>query len=649
MTITSLPFDNSRPLDLICMGRVAVDLYAEQVHSPLEDAQSFRKYLGGCAGNTAVGTSRLGLKSAMFSCVGTDDMGVYLRNTLEKEGVDTSFLRDTPNHLTALVLLGVNPPERFPLIFYRENCADMQIQPEDADPEIFRQAKALLITGTGLSTPAMCTATRQAVKVAKESGCAVILDIDYRPVLWGLTDAGDGETRFVVSKEVTREIQPFLADLDLIVGTEEEVQICAGKSVADNAETPESCLPIIRQRSSATVVLKRGADGCEVYSPDSNKPISARSFQIEVLNVLGAGDAFLSGFLRGWLRKESLETCALYGNACGALVVTRHGCSPAAPSFAEIEHFIRHFDDVPNLAQHPHETFWPKMEQLHLKTELGQPQKEELLILAFDHRTQFEDSCRENALSSEMISAFKNQVYEGFQNIRKSNRHKGLAILIDPEYGQSILTNAADADYTIGVSIEKAGSFPVEWLTDGSLYQHLLVRPATWFVKVLWHFHSQMSPEEKEVQLSQLRKLNEVCTVLKRKLMIELLIPEGFAETGSSLGDTMAEVYQAGINPYWWEITGLDNKEEWQTMTAVLDKYDPEVGVIILGNNVPIEQFETCFRVARSTPHTCGFATGRSIFWELWEQFAKGEIKKNEIGNAIAQRYQSVLTIWHNT
>ena len=155
MTDNLTILDNSRPLDLICMGRVAVDLYAEQIHSPLEDAQSFRKYLGGSAGNTAIGASRLGLNSAMFSCVGTDDMGVYLRKFLESEGVDTSLLKNTPNHLTALVLLGVNPPDRFPLIFYRDNCADMQIKIEDIKPEIFRQAKALLSTGTGISTPEM--------------------------------------------------------------------------------------------------------------------------------------------------------------------------------------------------------------------------------------------------------------------------------------------------------------------------------------------------------------------------------------------------------------------------------------------------------------------------------------------------------------
>ena len=665
MSKTANLIDNSRPLDLICMGRVAVDFYAEQLHSPLEDAQSFRKYLGGCAGNTAVGTSRLGLNSTMFSCIGTDDMGVYLQSTLEKEGVDTSLLRSTAEHLTALVLLGVNPPERFPLIFYRENCADMQIQPEDADPEIFKKAKALLITGTGLSTAEMREATRQAVKVAKECGCAVILDIDYRPVLWGLTEAGDGETRFVASEEVTREIQPFLADLDLIVGTEEEVQICAGKSVADSEETLESCLAAIRQQSSATVVLKRGADGCEVYSPESANPVSARSFQIEVLNVLGAGDAFMSGFLRGWLRKESLQTCALYGNACGALVVTRHGCSPAAPSFAEIEYFIRHFDDAHNLAQQQ-QTFWSKMDQLHLRTEFrnlrreGHPQKmklplrEELLILAFDHRTQFEDTCRENALSTDKITDFKDQVCKGFQNVRKSNNHKGLAILIDPEYGQNILTNSADADYTIGVPIEKAGSFPVEWLTEDSLYQQLLVRPANWFVKVLWHFHPEINPEDKNTQLAQLQKLNEVCAALKRKLMLELIIPDDFAKnesqvsSGKTMGEAMTEVYQASINPYWWKITALDTEEEWQTMTGVLDKYDPEVGVIILGNNAPIEQFERWFRVARSTPHTCGFAVGRSIFWEPWIKFAEGKITETEVSSMIAERYQQVINIWYN-
>ena len=648
MSHTATIFEDTRPLDVICMGRVAVDLYAEQVYSHLKDTQSFRKYLGGCAGNTAVGTARLGLKSAMFSYVGTDEMGLFLRETLEKEGVDTTLLRSTPEHLTALVVLGVNPPDRFPLIFYRENCADMQIQPEDANPEMFQKAKALLITGTGLSTSSMREATRQAVKVAKACGCAVILDIDYRPVLWGLTKAGDGETRFVASAVVTREIQTFLSDLDLIVGTEEEIMIAGGE------QTLENSLSVIRGQSSATVVQKRGAEGCLVFSADSEVPVSARSFQIEVLNVLGAGDAFMSGFLRGWLRNETLETCALYGNASGALVVTRHGCSPASPSFAEVEHFIRNFDNVPNLAHHP------KMNQMHLRTELGQPQKEEMLILAFDHRTQFEESCRENNLPLEMIFTFKKLVHEGFKIVNEANKDKKLAILIDPNYGRTILNNSSDFDYTVGVPIEAAGVFPLSWLCDSSLYQHLLERPGTWFVKVLWQFHPKMNPQEKperpvrDVQLTQLRKLSEVCNALKRKLMVELIIPDDYAKEDDSMTDDTAlieaitEVYKAGIHPYWWKITALDSEEIWLKLTGILDQYDPDVGVIILGNNAPIEQFQTWFRVARSTAHSCGFAVGRSIFWEPWEQFAHGRINKSEVSEMIAERYQQVIDIWQN-
>ena len=640
MSRTALLIEDTRPLDLICMGRVAVDLYAEQVYSHLKDAQSFRKYLGGCAGNTAVGTARLGLKSAMFSCVGTDEMGLFLRDTLENEGVDTTLLKSTPKHLTALVVLGVNPPDRFPLIFYRENCADMQIQPEDANPEMFRKAKALLITGTGLSTSSMREATWQAVKIAKESGCAVILDIDYRPVLWGLTEAGDGETRFVASAAVTREIQPFLLDLDLIVGTEEEIMIAGGE------QTLEKSLSAIGNQSSATVVLKRGAEGCMVYSADSPSPVSARSFKIEVLNVLGAGDSFMSGFLRGWLRNESLENCALYGNACGALVVTRHGCSPSSPSFAEVEHFIRNFDKVPNLAHHP------KMNQLHSRTEFGKQGNQELLILVFDHRNQFEDSCRTENLPQEKIFRFKELVHQGFHSVSQTFKDNNLAILIDPKYGKKILNDSSDFNYTVGVPVEDEGVFPLNWLCEGSLYQHLLERPSTWFVKVLFRFNTKMNPEDKKSQLTQLRKLSGVCSELKRKLMVELIIPEDFSqEDGSTvnevaLTEAIDEVYKEGIYPYWWKIDALDSKEKWVKLNEVMDENDPNVGVIFQCNYAKIEKLRTWFGVTHSNSHSYGLAVGQSIFWESWGKYINGNADDAEVISDVVERFQKLLKIW---
>ena len=652
MTVNLTIIDNSRPLDLICMGRVAVDLYAEQIHSPLENAQSFRKYLGGSAGNTAIGASRLGLNSAMFSCVGTDDMGVYLRQFLESEGVNTSLLRNTPNHLTALVLLGVSPPERFPLIFYRENCADMQIKIEDIKPEIFRQAKSLLITGTGISTPEMRKTTLEAVKVAKSSGCAVILDIDYRPVLWGLTDAGDGETRFVTSEKVTKELQFFLSELDLIVGTEEEIKICAGFSKKNNKETIEGYISRIRKQTNATIVLKKGEEGCEIYIPDSKIPISSRSFKIKVLNVLGAGDAFMSGFLRGWLREKSLEICALYGNACGALVVTRHGCSSSSPSFEEIDYFINNFDNIQDLAHHP------KMNLMHLRTELGPPRKKRMFVIALDEQIPFEIFCEKNGVSFDQISVFKEEVFKGLKDTLKLIKNIDLAILIDLKYGNNILLNSDSTLFTIGVTTEESDPFQLDWRTDESLYQKILVRPSTWIVKVVCNYDLESNSMDKKKLLEKLSKLNGICISLKRKLMIELTIPKNTKNYLSSesinnqnsnskkLRNAISEIYKAGINPFLWGIVTPKNEEDNKKLSDTLNQFDQEVGIIFQGETISIEHIEHFFKLTNNSIYNCGFKVGSNLFWEYWGKFIHGKIEKSEISKKITKKSQKLINIY---
>ena len=634
MSSSNRPLDEHRPFDLVCMGRVAVDLYAEQIHSPLENAQSFRKYLGGCAGNISVGISRLGLKSAMFSCTGTDAMGEFLRQQLHHEGVDTTLLRDTSEHLTALVLLGVSPPDRFPLIFYRENCADMQIRPEDADPAFLRKAKALLFTGTCLSSPSMKVATQAAVKTAKEQGCAVILDIDYRPVLWGLTAAGDGESRFVASEAVTKELQPLLKDLDLIIGTEEEVMIAGG------TETLEDALQVIRDSSNATVVLKRGEKGCEVFEPGSQQSRTARPFPIKVLNILGAGDAFAAGFLRGWLHGETLETCALWGNANGALTVTRHGCAPSMASFEELQYLIENFDSDPNILTNS------RLLRLHQRTILGKPRNYPLQVLAFDHRTQFEDSCKQHNQPTSRITEFKSLVFEGFKKVATERPDLPLALLVDPQYGADILQDSAYASYSVGAPIEQAGSYPVEWLCGEELHEHLLSRPSEWFIKVLWHYHTDLPAAEQERQLIQLKRLEEICQLLDRRLMLELILPAHLSQDGNAMAAAIDEVYEAQITPFWWKIMALDTKMEWQHVTAALDRHDSEAGIIVLGKNAPLETFPAWFKTLRSTPHTCGFAIGRSIFWKPWESFVSGSMAPDEIPSIIEKNYVAVLEMW---
>lgn len=175
----------SGDFDLIAIGRAAVDLYGEQAGGRLEDMASFAKYVGGSPANTAVGAARLGLKAALITRVGADHMGRFIREELEHEGVDVSAVTSDPARLTGLVILGIRDRERFPLLFYRRDCADMALSADDIDPAFVAQAKATVISGTHLSTPTVFEASLKAARAAKAAGRKVAFDIDYRPVLWG--------------------------------------------------------------------------------------------------------------------------------------------------------------------------------------------------------------------------------------------------------------------------------------------------------------------------------------------------------------------------------------------------------------------------------------------------------------------------------
>ncbi len=316
---------SGRPLDVICIGRSSVDLYGQQVGGRLEDMASFAKYVGGCPTNISVGTARLGLKSALVTRVGDEHMGRFIREQVAREGVDTSHVITDPERLTALVILGIRDQDTFPLIFYRENCADMAISADDIDAPFIASAKAVVVSGTHLSTPAVDAASRKAVRLAGTSDTRVVLDIDYRPVLWGLTGHGLGEERFVADAAVTVHLQTIVADCDVIVGTEEEIHIAGG--------TTDTLVAIRRLRglSDAIIVCKRGPMGCVAFPgaipDDIEDGVKGPGFPVDVYNVLGAGDAFMSGFLRGYLRDEPLEQCCRFANACGAFAVSRHGCA----------------------------------------------------------------------------------------------------------------------------------------------------------------------------------------------------------------------------------------------------------------------------------------------------------------------------------
>lgn len=626
----TLTFDASRPLDLISVGRVAVDLYAEQVGSPLREAQSFRMYLGGSAANVAVGAARLGLNVEMFSRVGMDDLGGFLRDTLAREGVGTRLLTDDPDHLSGLVILGVAPPDRFPLIFYRENCADMETQLRDeADRAILAEAKAVHVTGTGLSRPATAEHTLEIVNAARARGAAIVFDVDYRPVLWGLASKGDGETRYRQSEDVTATMARLLPLADLIVGTEEELCIAGGDTDVEQA------IGALREKSRATIVCKRGVAGCSVFVPELTEQRFAGR-PVDVLNVLGAGDAFLSGFLRGWLRGESVATAAAWANANGALVVSRHGCSPAMGTMEEVRWFLEQTDSRQAARS-------GTLAKLHRRA--GRSQERRLLVLAFDHRTQFEQEADAAGVSRDRIIQLKRSIYEGFARVASHYADRGCALLVDPIYGAAILADATAKRWKIGAPIERAGVTPTQWIADGEIYPQIVARPASWFVKALFHMHPDDAAPVAHAQLQRLRELQSACEALDRELMIEIVAPEGTHFAEGDLPRLVTNAVARGIDPTWWKLPAL-SADDWREIEATLDASASDARIIILGGAKPLEILQESFRVATGFPRAAGFAVGRSVFGDVATAFFCGAADHEAVVDEVAMRYAMLVEAW---
>lgn len=631
-----IPFDPERVTDVITMGRAGVNLYAEQLGSSLEDVQSFKKYIGGVASNVAIGCARLGMKSAIYSCVGTDAMGRFAKKSLVAEGVNTAFLQSTDQHLTAVMLLSITHKKASPLIFYRENCADMQLQPEHIDETFLKDSKSLLLSGNSLSTASQRLTAFHAVKLAKKTKTAVVFDLDFRPVLWGLAKQYEGSSRYAVSDEVTQHYQKMLPKCDLIVGTEDEMCVAGGN------ENLEQALAQIRNISKAVIVLKMGERGCQVFPDEISLPLTFVGYPVKVLNDFGAGDSFLSGFLCAWLHQESWQRCAELANACGAMVVSRHGCSQAMPSLSEVEYFISHYATNDQVA------YQEKLIQLHRQS--FNHTSDKTIYLAFDHRWQFEQSCDDVGRERSIIGVFKQQVFSGFMQVAAKFPELNLAIHVDPIYGQDVLQEATLSNVNVSVPVEAAESFPVQWMEQKPIYEQILSRPSSWAVKLLWLYHPDLDPAVKLRQMSQLNLLYSVCKSLDRNLMLELIIPNEFKNEGKYVAKAMEQVYEHGIFPSVWNLTPLTSYSEWKLVGKVLEKNDPTAQLVLVGGyNRLYQDWTEPFYFFKQSSFASGFAIGRSVFWESWQAVLSGEISLNDVPAKVEANFCEFITKWQQT
>lgn len=626
-------------LDLVCIGRTCVDLYGEQIGAPLESVQSFQMYVGGSASNVCIGAARLGLRTAMIARVGDEPLGRFVRTTFANEGVDVRAVRYDAVRLTGLITLAIRKCADFPRIFYYENSADLALDENDIDEELVGSASVLLVTGTHFSRPTLAAASRKAMRIAKQHGRRVAFDIDYRPVLWGLTSHGGGTQMFIESNRVSTHLQSILPECDLVVGTQEELCIAGG------SQDIRTALEKIRSLTSAAIVRKRGAQGSIVYPSaipnDLEAGVSAAPFPVEVLNSTGAGDAFMAGFLLGWVRNEDWESCCRYGNACGAMVVSRHACSAAMPSQRELTYFLANANRPARL--------WEDriLNQLHWSTRRKRSWPE-LHILAFDHRSQFEDQARQHGRSDADIRAVKSLIGQAWQNV--ASGHSEAGAIIDGQYGSDLLEQLTGAGHWLARPIEQAGETPLRFVDGPNVGLTLKSWPHEHVVKCLVRYDLECDAALRAAQEVRLQKLFSACREISRELLLEVLPTPAGDSTSFDIAAVIGRLYETGIFPDWWKIECPETTAVWKDLSSVIETNDADCrGVVLLGKGVPLDELCATFATARRFPICKGFAVGRSIFHKPVDEWFQRAINDDTCIQLIEQNFRELIQAWEHS
>ena len=330
----------SKQYDVIAYGRSSIDLYSNNIGSKFVDIKQFNAFVGGSPLNIAVGTHRLGLKSALLTGIGQDKVGDFLLHFLNREGVETRFIPRVPGARTSAVVLGIEPPDKFPLIYYRDNCADSQVTIDDVIRAQIGHFRLFQISATALNVDPSRSAAFFAAEEAVKHDVPILIDLDFRADQW------HDPRSFGVT------VRAYLPKCRMALGTEEEI---IAATLSDPAQikikdqqisAPEitgdidQAIQCLMGMGLEALVVKRGEKGSSVFLKDGTV-IDVPGFDVDVVNVLGAGDAFASGFIYGYLNGMNWYKACRVGNACGAILVTRQGCANFNPYEQEMLDFVQ--------------------------------------------------------------------------------------------------------------------------------------------------------------------------------------------------------------------------------------------------------------------------------------------------------------------
>ena len=308
--------------DLICFGRSSLDLFATEIGAKFADVKNFSAFVGGSPTNVCVAASRLGLKTAMVTGLGDDYTSGFIRQFLAEEGISTDYIAIKQGYQTNTVMVALQPPESMQFVALHANNADLELTIDDALKSPIADTRAILFSGMGLLQEPSRSATQYIAEHARSLGKMVFMDLDYRPPMWS------DPRIYGVTARLTLPL------VDIAIGTEDEVRGAGGTESLDNA------IECILDLVNTALIVKRGVNGSTVYTKDG-QIFNASPFTVNIVNFLGAGDAYAGAIIYAYLNEWSWERSARFANASGALIVSQHGTANVMPTHEQIKAFMQ--------------------------------------------------------------------------------------------------------------------------------------------------------------------------------------------------------------------------------------------------------------------------------------------------------------------
>jgi 5-dehydro-2-deoxygluconokinase len=346
----------------------------------------------------------------------------------------------------------------------------------------------------------------------------------------------------------------------------------------------------------------------------------------------------MAGLLSGWLRGEGWDRACTYANACGALVVSRHGCAPAMPSAIELETFLARHSGQAKLHGDP------VLAHLH-RTTTGRRAWPEVHALAFDHRQQFEGLATRAGAPLARITAFKRLIAEAVQKVAAGTPAAGA--IVDDQFGRESLFDLSGRGLWIARPVERPGVLPLEFQDGDDPALTLRAWPAEHVAKCLVTYGADDAAELRAVQEERLLRLQHACVATNHELLLELLLPQRNGRHGGTVAQAMNRLYAAGLKPDWWKLPPLKDPSQWAAVGDVIRANDPCCrGILVLGLDSGDEGLQDSFVASAAEPLVRGFAVGRFIFWAIAEEWFAARLTDAEAISQLVDRYRRVRVLW---